>query len=128
MPKYAESFAITSGLIEFICNTAEFGVPVISAMGAGNKLDPSLFCVADIYSTKVCPLARIMRTNLRKRGIDSLKVVYSQESPKATGKTDEETHRSIPGSVPFVPPVAGLIIASEVIKDLIKEETKCREN
>lgn len=117
-----------SAKIDIICRAKEANVPVISAMGAGNKLDPTQFCVADIYSTKVCPLARIMRTNLRKRGIDSLKVVYSQEPPKVTGKTDEKTKRSIPGSVPFVPSVAGLIIAGEVIKDLIKGEFSCREN
>ena len=86
-------------------------------MGAGNKLDPTRFEVADIYETSVCPLARVMRTELRKLGVDSLKVVYSKEIPvKATA--GEEYGRHAPGSVSFVPSVAGLIIAGEVIKDL----------
>lgn len=87
------------------------GTPIISAMGAGNKLDPTAFKVADIYETRVCPLARVMRRELRKRGIESLKVVYSEEEPRSTGDT--------PGSVSFVPSVAGLILAGEVVKDLL---------
>ena len=94
-------------------------VPVISAMGAGNKLDATRFEVADIAKTSVCPLARVMRRELKKRGIEHLKVVYSQEEPKASGVVDEESGKSVPGSIAFVPSVAGLIIASEVIKDLI---------
>ena len=111
------------------------GIPIISSMGTGNKLNPAMLEVADIYSTSVCPLARVMRTELRKRGIKSLKVVYSKEppiSPKAVQAiqdssnaqlvgedSDKQRKRSIPGSTAFVPPAAGLIIASEVIKDLI---------
>lgn len=87
------------------------GTPLISSMGTGNKLDPTALKVADIYETKVCPLARVMRRELRKRGIGSLKVVYSEEEPLC--------RESPPGSVSFVPSVAGLIIAGEVVKDLI---------
>jgi tRNA A37 threonylcarbamoyladenosine dehydratase len=91
-------------------------IPVISSMGAGNKLDPCRFQVADIYETTADPLARVMRRELRKRNIDSLKVVYSTETPI---KIQEEEKKSVPGSISFVPSVAGLIIAGEVIKDLI---------
>ena len=91
----------------------ESGTPVISSMGAGNKLDASAFRVADIYQTSICPLARIMRKELKKRGVKKLKVVYSEELPVTLS-----SHRSIPGSVAFVPSVAGLIIAGEVVKDL----------
>jgi len=99
--------------LEIITRAKAAGVPVISCMGAGNKLDPTKFEVADIYKTSVCPLARVMRAELKKRGVESLKVVYSKEPPV---KTEQRT----PGSVSFVPSVAGLIIAGEVIKDLIK--------
>ena len=98
------------------------GVPVISSMGTGNKLDATRFRVADIYDTSVCPLARVMRDICRKNGVERLKVVYSAEKPikpKAGDTTAPEDGR-LPGSVPFVPPVAGMIIAGEVIKDLIK--------
>ena len=94
------------------------GVPVISCMGAGNKLDPTRFEVADISKTSVCPLAKIMRYELKKRGISKVKVVYSKEEPIKHGLS--ENGRPLPGSVSFVPSVAGLIIAGEVIKDLIK--------
>lgn len=87
------------------------GVPIISSMGAGNKLDPTRFEVADIYKTSVCPLARALRTELKKRGIDSLKTVYSKEPPYLSGER-------IPASISFVPSVVGLIIAGEVIKDI----------
>ena len=95
-------------------------VPVISAMGAGNKLDPTLFEVADISKTSVCPLARVMRRELKQRGIDHVKVVYSKEEPQPAKAVDEETGKAIPASIAFVPSVVGLIIAGEVIKDLIK--------
>lgn len=107
--------------IDIICRAKELSIPVISAMGAGNKLDPTQFTVADIYKTKVCPLARVMRQTLKKRGVKDLKVVYSEEEPFATNQKDSETGKAIPGSLPFVPSVAGLIIAGEVIKDLVKE-------
>lgn len=96
-------------------------VPVISCMGAGNKLDPTRFEVTDIGKTSVCPLAKVMRYELKKRGISKVKVVYSKEEPIKHGLT--ENGKPLPGSVSFVPSVAGLIIAGEVIKDLIKSET-----
>lgn len=121
--------------IELVMKAQEKNVPIISSMGAGNKLDASMFQVADIYKTKVCPLAKVMRRELKKRGVKKLKVVYSEEKPTrpiedmaiscrtncicppgAKHKCTER--RDIPGSVAFVPPVAGLIIAGEVIKDL----------
>lgn len=121
--------------IELVMKAQEKGVRIISSMGAGNKLDASAFRVADIYKTKVCPLAKVMRRELKKRGVKKLKVVYSEE--KALTPLEDESiscrsncvcppgtehkctdQRAIPGSVAFVPPVAGLIIAGEVIKDL----------
>ena len=101
------------------------GTPIISSMGAGNKLDPTAFEVTDIYKTSVCPLAKVMRRELKKRNIKKLKVVYSKEEAKIPieiegGENDEaHTRRKAPGSVAFVPSVAGLIMAGEVIKDLI---------
>lgn len=111
-----------SGKIELILKAQEVGVPIISSMGAGNKLDPTAFKVADIYKTSVCPLAKVMRQELRKRGIKKLKVVYSEELPISPEVPSEELkgNRPAPGSTAFVPSVAGLIIASEVIKDLIR--------
>lgn len=109
------------------------GTPIISSMGAGNKLDGSQFQIADIYKTKVCPLAKVMRRELKKRNIDSLKVVYSEEEPvrpkrECTENDIEEQEKirprekDVPGSVAFVPSVAGLLLAGEVVKDLIKTE------
>ena len=102
-----------SGKIGLIVAANQANVPIISAMGAGNKLNPQDFEIADIYKTSVCPLAKVMRKELNKRGINSLKVVYSKESPQSSSLGD------IPGSTPFTPPVMGLIMAGEVIKDLI---------
>lgn len=101
-------------------NAKTANVPLISAMGAGNKLDPTAFEVTDIFKTAVCPLAKVMRTELKKRGIKKLKVVYSKELPLKPKEISEEksAKRQIPGSNPFVPPVMGLIIASEVVKDI----------
>ncbi len=114
--------------IDLAVRAAGSGVPIISSMGAGNKLDGSAFRVADIYKTSVCPLAKVMRRELKKRGIKNLKVVYSEETPvsgdaKDKGAENPEAGREkrAPGSVAFVPSVAGLIIAGEVIKDLIKK-------
>ncbi|MCM1259086.1 MAG: tRNA threonylcarbamoyladenosine dehydratase [Roseburia sp.] len=101
-----------TGKIGIIQMAKEAGTPVISSMGAGNKLEASLFEVEDIYQTSVCPLARVMRRELKKRGIKDVKVVYSKETPK----TPEGGQ--VPGSVAFVPSVAGLILAGEVVKDL----------
>lgn len=98
----------------------QLGVPVISSMGTGNKLDPTKFAVTDIYKTSVCPLARVMRTELKKRGVKKLKVLYSTEEPVKVAVKSEEHRRAVPASISFVPSVAGLIIAGEVIKDLIK--------
>ncbi len=114
-----------SGKIEIILRSQAAGVPVISAMGAGNKLDPGRFEVADIYETKVCPLARAMRGLLKKRGVKKLKVVYSQEEAiKPTESVTDENGRVLPGSTAFVPPVAGLMLAGEVIRDLAMTEDK----
>ena len=123
--------------VELVMKCKEMNVPIISSMGAGNKLDASAFKVADIYKTKMCPLAKVMRHEMKKRGVKKLKVVYSEEKPTrpiedmsiscrthcicppgAQHKCTER--RDIPGSVAFVPSVAGLIIAGEVIKDLTK--------
>jgi len=122
--------------VELVMKCQEKGVPIISSMGAGNKLDASAFRVADIYKTKMCPLAKVMRHEMKKRGVKKLKVVYSEETPikplddmsiscrtncicppGAKHKCTER--RAIPGSVAFVPSVAGLIIAGEVVKDLV---------
>ncbi len=120
------------GKIEIIMQAKAAGIPVISSMGAGNKVDPTAFEVADIYKTSVCPLARVMRYQLKRRGVKKLKVVYSKEQPivpqgkaaeDGSGNTDMRTgaaRRSTPGSNAFVPSVAGLIIGGEVIKDLIR--------
>ncbi len=112
-----------SSKIELIMRANEKDAKIISSMGAGNKLDATKFEVSDIYKTSVCPLARVMRYELKKRGIKKLKVVYSKEEPIKPYESGEkiEGKRQIPGSVAFVPSVAGLIIAGEVIKDLIKK-------
>ncbi|MDO4876213.1 MAG: tRNA threonylcarbamoyladenosine dehydratase [Oscillospiraceae bacterium] len=113
-----------TGKLELVMQADKCGTPIISSMGAGNKLDPAAFEVADIYKTSVCPLAKVMRRELKKRGIKSLKVVYSKEEPiRPVEDAPEEERKSsqkrdIPGSTAFVPSVAGLIIAGEVIKDL----------
>lgn len=99
--------------IDIICKAKEAGVPVVSSMGTGNKLDPMAFKVADIEKTKVCPLAKVMRKELRKRGVSDVKVIYSEEEPQ---NTDART----PASISFVPSAAGLLIAKTVIDDLIK--------
>lgn len=106
-----------TGKLAIIEKAKKAGVPVISSMGAGNKLHPSMFEVADIYKTEVCPLAKVMRRECKKRGIDSLKVVYSKEMPiKPSEKSGER--KVVPGSTAFVPSVVGLIIAGEVINDI----------
>lgn len=121
-----------AGKIALVVNAKEANVPIISSMGAGNKVDPTAFEVADIYKTSVCPLAKVMRCELRKRNVRRLKVVYSKELPmtpscnadsaecgaSALGARREIGRRQIPGSTAFVPSVVGLIIAGEVIKDL----------
>lgn len=123
--------------IDLVLKANEENIPIISSMGAGNKLDPTQFQIADIYDTSICPLAKVMRRELKKRNINKLKVVYSKEKPLIPSDDSETScknqcvcppgakhkctnRRAIPGSIAFVPSVVGLIIASEVIKDLIK--------
>ncbi len=149
MPETAEQFDFkqfdyvidaidtVTGKIELVMQAQKAGVPIISSMGAGNKLDPAAFEVADIYKTSVCPLARVMRRELKKRNVPALKVVYSKEEPITPIEDMDIAHqescicspdtvreganrRQVPGSTAFVPSVAGLILAGEVIKDLIK--------
>lgn len=103
--------------IELVMEAKKLNIPIISSMGTGNKLDPTALEVLDIYKTTVCPLAKVMRKELKKREIKKLKVVYSKEEPIKVQKEDEKI---VPGSVSFVPSVAGLIIAGEVFKDIIK--------
>ena len=107
-----------AGKIGLIVEADKAKTPIISAMGAGNKINPTAFEVSDIYKTSVCPLAHVMRKELKKCGIKKLKVVYSKEQPIKTQNT-ENTRKQTPGSTSFVPPVVGLIIASEIIKDII---------
>ncbi len=114
--------------IELILRAQQAKVPIISAMGAGNKLDASRFKVADIYDTSVCPLAKVMRHELKKRNVKKLKVVYSDElpikppeDPSDPEEQQEHSRRSTPGSTAFVPAVAGLIIAGEIVKDLSRQ-------
>lgn len=102
--------------IQLVMEAQRCGTPIISSMGAGNKLDPAAFQVADLYETSVCPLAKVMRRELRKRGVKQLKVVYSKE--EAIHPSFAEGEQTVPGSNAFVPSVAGLILASEVIRDL----------
>lgn len=105
------------GKIDIIARSKEAGTPVISSMGTGNKLDPGQFRIADISKTSVCPLAKVVRKELRNRNIKDVKVLYSQEQP---GKPGQEDGKTVPGSISFVPSVAGLLIAGQVIKDLIE--------
>ncbi|OPX84298.1 MAG: tRNA threonylcarbamoyladenosine dehydratase [Pelotomaculum sp. PtaB.Bin104] len=138
-PEYdyiVDAIDTVTGKIDLILNAQQQGIPIISCMGAGNKLDPTKFQIADIYETSVCPLAKVMRKELRKRGVASLKVVFSKEEPLMPEENDSSScrfhcicpkgttrkctvRRHIPGSISFVPSVAGLLIASEVVKDLI---------
>ena len=149
LPDTADSFDFTlfdyvidaidtvGGKIALAWQAARSNTPIISCMGAGNKLDPTKFEVADLYETTVCPLARVMRRELKKRGINKLKVVYSKEEPVSraeNGSADISaenesgtTRRAVPGSVAFVPAVAGLIIAGEVIKDICAGAPSARE-
>jgi len=110
-----------SAKIELIERCSVLNIPLISSMGAGNKINPFAFEVTDIYKTSVCPLARVMRYELKKRNIPSLKVVYSKEKPLPVSVSSEESQikKRSPGSIAFVPSVVGLLIASEVVKDLL---------
>ena len=120
-----DAIDMVSSKIDLIERATQKGIPVISAMGAGNKLNPAMLEVADIYKTSVCPLARVMRSELKKRGVRKLKTVYSREMPLNPISLEENRpgKRQTPGSVSFVPSVSGLIIASEVVKDIIATES-----
>ena len=110
-----------SGKLSIIEGAKNAGVPVISSMGTGNKVDPSRLCVIDIYKTTVCPLAKVMRRELKARGIKKLKVVWSDEEPRKTSAPGDAHRRTVPASCSFVPPVAGYILAGEVIRDILGE-------
>ncbi len=118
----ADAVDTVTAKIELVMKAQREGVPIISCMGTGNKLCPALLEVEDIYKTSVCPLARVMRQELKKRGVKRLKVVYSKEEPIKAFASEEENRyrRSIPASAVFVPAAAGLIIASEIVKDILK--------
>ncbi len=139
LPENADSFDFSSysyivdavdtvaAKLEIICRAESCGIPVISSMGAGNHLDPESFHIADIYQTSMCPLARVMRRELKNRGVEKLKVVYSTEKPclPDLSSMDEEEReelppgrRSLPGSISYAPSIAGLMLAAEVIRDL----------
>jgi tRNA A37 threonylcarbamoyladenosine dehydratase len=129
-----DAIDMVTAKVDLIVNAKRLEIPIISCMGAGNKLDPTRFKVADIYATSVCPLAKVIRKELRRREVADLKVVYSDELPLQPAETATDTcetdcpgtsrpvpvRRQVPGSVSFVPSVAGLIIAGEVVKDLIQ--------
>lgn len=119
-----------TGKIQLVMQAKEADVPIISSMGAGNKINPAMFEVTDIYKTSVCPLAKVMRYELKRRGVKKLKVVYSKEKPlqpiasSTKADTDNSSRRSTPGSNAFVPSTVGLIIAGEVIKDILGFQNK----
>lgn len=114
----ADAIDTVTGKIGLVMQAQAAGAPIISSMGTGNKMDPTRFRVADIYKTSVCPLAKVMRHELKKRGVKKLKVVYSDEIPSSHSIASDQ-RRSVPASNSFVPPVAGMIIAGEIIKDMI---------
>ena len=144
LPEKAEEFFAEAGEISYVvdaidtitakidlaCKCERRGIPLIASMGTGNKLDPTRFEVADIYDTSVDPLARVLRKKLKEKGVKGLKVVYSREQPlpvSAPGESPDGTpHRTVPGSISFVPSVAGLIIAGEVVRDLLGMERNSR--
>ena len=115
----ADAIDTVTSKILLIEKARSLDIPVISCMGAGNKLDPTRFEVADLEKTSVCPLAKVMRTELRKRGISGVKAVFSKEEPVKTS-LPEDGRKKTPGSISFVPSVAGLILAGEIIKDIVK--------
>lgn len=117
----ADAVDTVTAKIELVLKAQRENVPIISSMGTGNKLSPAMLEVSDIYKTSVCPLARVMRQELKKRGVKKLKVVYSKEEPIKASAAEGETHgRNIPASAVFVPGAAGLIIASEIVKELVR--------
>lgn len=119
----ADAIDTVSAKIDLAVKSQELGIPMIACMGTGNKFDPSRFTVSDIFKTSGCPLCRVMRTELRKRGIKKLNVVWSSEEPVKPSETTENTgKRQTPGSLPFVPGAAGLIMAGRIILDLCKDD------
>lgn len=120
MSYIVDAIDTVSAKIELAVQAQAAGVPIISCMGAGNKFDPTRFEVVDVYKTNYCPLSKVMRRELKKRGIEHLKVVYSPESPQSVEPVESGHKRHVPGSISFVPSVAGLIICGEVVMDLIK--------
>ncbi len=119
----ADAVDTVSAKLSLACEAKDRNIPIIACMGTGNKLDPTLFRVSDISQTSVCPLCRVMRRELKARGVGSLKVVWSDEPPLTPQMSCEDgKKRAVPGSVPFVPPVAGMIMAGEIIRDLINTE------
>ena len=117
----ADAVDTVAAKLEIAERAYKLRIPTISAMGAGNKTDPTRFEVADIANTTVCPLARVMRRELKVRGIKKYKVVYSKEEPRKSGVIDEETGKAIPGSLSFVPSAMGLIMAGEIVNDIINK-------
>lgn len=116
-----DAIDMISAKINLIVTSINKGIPIISSMGAGNKLDPTKFEVTDIYKTEMCPIAKVLRHELKKYGVKKLKVVYSKEKPaKTTMKMPDNPSKNVPGSISFVPSVAGLILASVVVNDIIK--------
>lgn len=113
-----DAIDMVSSKLDLIVECKKMCVPIISCMGAGNKLNPTMLQVGDIHSTKICPLAKVMRKELRKRNIEDLKVVWSEEEPQKINLEKDTLRKAVPGSIGFVPSVAGLIIGSEVIKDI----------
>lgn len=118
----ADAVDTVAAKLEIATRAYNLKIPVISAMGAGNKTDPTRFEIADIYDTTVCPLARVMRRELKTRGIKKYKVVYSKEEPHKSGVTDPETGKAVPGSLSFVPSAMGLIMASEIINSILNSK------
>ena len=117
----ADAIDTVSAKIDLAVKSQKYGIPMISCMGTGNKLDPSQFTVSDIYKTNSCPLCRVMRTELKKRDVRKLNVVWSPEIPVKPSQTNEDSgKRQTPGSLPFVPPVAGMIMAGKIILDLTR--------
>ena len=117
-----DAIDMVTSKIDLIVSCKYMNIPIISAMGAGNKLSPTRFRVGDIYSTSICPLAKVMRRELRKKDVLDLKVVWSDEVPLKVNLETEALRKAVPGSISFVPSAVGLIIASEVVKDLIEWE------
>ena len=110
-----------TGKIELVMKAQESNTPIICSMGTGNKMNPAMLEVSDIYKTSVCPLAKVMRQELKKRKVKKLKVVYSKETPIKSAQIEDTNNKRTPGSNSFVPPTAGLIIASEVVKDILSK-------